>query len=126
MFNFLLNYSNNFTIFELVKEIKAHTFRLTDRDYPFQSVWDSYINSFTMKQGKGEYFDCFQERFNIMVEAAEGYGCVFGSEQVLGETDERWKMLPEDERKLTSEYKRSRMSQKGVENACLPTVSRAH
>ena len=33
---------NDFMIFELVKEIKAHTFRLTDRDYPYQSVWDRY------------------------------------------------------------------------------------
>ena len=35
-----------FDVFDLLKEIKGHTFKLTDRDYPFQSVWDSYQNVF--------------------------------------------------------------------------------
>ena len=29
---------NNFQVFELLKEIKGHTFCLTDRNYPYQNV----------------------------------------------------------------------------------------
>ena len=56
-----------------------------------------------MKQGKGEFLDRFQESFNIMVEVVEGYGCVFGSEQVLWETDERWKILLDHEKEQEAE-----------------------
>ena len=83
----------HFEVFDLLKEIKGHTFRLTDRDYPFQSVWDSYLNVFNTIQGSNEFLDKFQERFNIVVEAAEGYGCRFGTEEILWETDARWRSL---------------------------------
>ena len=78
---------NSFDVFKLLKEVKGHTFKLTDRDYAYQSVWDSYTSVFNMKQGKDEFLDKFQERFNVVVEAAEGYGCEFGSEQILWKTD---------------------------------------
>ena len=94
---------NDFMVFDLLKEIKGHTFRLTDRDYPYQSVWDSYINVFSTKQGSNEFLDRFQERFNIMVEAAEGYGSVFGSEEVLWETDDTWKVLTDSEKQQAIE-----------------------
>ena len=86
-------------MFELLKEIKAHTFKLTDHDYPYQSVWDSYQNVFNMVQGSNEFLDKFQERFNIVVEATEGYGCRFGTEEVLWETDHKWKSLTEAQKK---------------------------
>ena len=70
----------DFQVFELLKEIKAHTFKLTDCDYPYQSIWDSYQNVFNMVQGSNEFLEKFQERFNIVGEAAEGYGCRFGTE----------------------------------------------
>ena len=43
-----------------------------------------------MKKGKDKYLDKFQERFNVQVQAAEGYGCKFGTEQVLLNTDSMW------------------------------------
>ena len=58
---------DNFDVFALLKAIKGHTFKLTDRDYPYQPVWDSYMSVFHMKQGKDEYLDKFQERFNVQV-----------------------------------------------------------
>ena len=90
---------NTSALFDLLKEIKAHTFKLTNRDYPYQSIWDSYTNVFTMRQGKNEFLDRFQERFNVLIEAAEGYGCRFGSEEVLWNTDQMWKTLTEDQKK---------------------------
>ena len=33
-----LTIREDFQVFELLKEIKAHTFKLMDRDYPYQSV----------------------------------------------------------------------------------------
>ena len=93
-----LTIREKFDVFELLKEIKGHTFKLTDHDYPFQSVWDSYQNVFNMMQGSHEFLDKFQERFNIVVEAAEGYGCIFGSEEILWETDPRWKSLSDLEK----------------------------
>ena len=54
-----------FEVFEPLKEIKRHTFKLTDRDYPYQSVWDSYQNVFNMKQGTNEFLDKFQERSTL-------------------------------------------------------------
>ena len=77
-------------MFALLKAIKGHTFKLTDRDYPYQSVWDSYVSIFHIKQGKDEYLDKFQERFNAQVDAAEGYGCEFGTKKVLWDTDAEW------------------------------------
>ena len=57
---------DGFGIFDLLKEIKGHTFKLTDQDYPHQMVWDSYQTVFNTRQGKTEFLDKFQERFNIM------------------------------------------------------------
>ena len=96
---------DHFQLFELLKEIKGHTFKLTDRDYPYQSIWDSYLTVFTTKQNRGEFLDKFQERFNVIVEAAEGYGCRFGSEEVLWERDRIWSNLTEDEREIPREKK---------------------
>ena len=48
---------DNFDVFELIKEIKGHTFKLTNRDYPYQSVWDSYCNVFNTRQRKNECLD---------------------------------------------------------------------
>lgn len=84
---------DGFQVFELLKEIKGHTFKLTDRDYPYQSVWDSYCNVFSTKQSKSEFLDRYRERFNVTIEAAEGYGCRFGHEEALWEKDERWMTL---------------------------------
>ena len=89
---------DDFDVFLLLKEIKGHTFKLTDRDYPYQSVWDSYISVFTMKQGKDEFLDKFQERFNVLVEAAEGYGCEFGKEKVLWDHDPVYSNLTRSEK----------------------------
>ena len=50
---------DSFDVFKLLKEIKGYTFKLTDRDYPYQSVLDSYISVFTMKSGKDEFLDKF-------------------------------------------------------------------
>ena len=94
-----------FDVFELLKEIKGHTFRLTDRDCPYQSVWDSYVNVFNTTQARNEFLDRFQERFNCVIEAAEGYGCRFGCEEVLWETDEAWSLLTVDEKKDKDEIK---------------------
>ena len=76
---------NAFDVFNLLKEIKGHTFRLTDCDYPYQSVWDSYCTVFNTKQGKGEFLDRFQERFSTGIEAAEGYGADLGMKRSCGE-----------------------------------------
>ena len=84
---------DSFNVFDLLKEIKAHTFKLTDCDYPYQSVWDSYQYVFNMVQGNNEFLDKFQEQFNVVVEAAEDYGCRFGTEEVLWETDPVWSAL---------------------------------
>ena len=40
---------NAFDVFELLKEIKGHTFRLTDREYPYQRVRDSCVNVFNTR-----------------------------------------------------------------------------
>ena len=99
-------------VFDLLKEIKGHTFRLTDRDYPYQSVWDSYQNVFNMVQGSNEFLDKFQERLNIVVEAAEGYGCRFGTEEVLWETEQQWRSLSQaqksDESQISAVQERCR------------------
>ena len=101
----------DFDVFSLLKEIKGYTFKLTDRDYPYQSVWDSYISVFNLKQGKDEYLDKFQERFNVLVEAAEGYGCEFGREKVLWNTDPVYSTLSPSE-------KQDPDHQKDVSKAC--------
>lgn len=93
------NMRKNFELFELIKEIKAQTFELTDRTYPHQSIWDSYALVFTLKQGKDEFLDQYQERVIVTVEAAEGYGCVFGTEEALWKTDDIYKGLTDDEKK---------------------------
>ena len=92
------NIRNNFKVFELLKEIKGHTFKLTDRNYPYQSVLDSFLNVFVRKQGNDEFLDKFQERFNVAIEAAEGYGCEFGTEDKLWNTDILWNCLSDSEK----------------------------
>ena len=77
---------DGFLVFDLLKEIKGHTWTLTDCNSPYQSAWDSYHTVFNTKQGKGEFLDKFQEQFNALIEAADGYSCCFGIEEVLWET----------------------------------------
>ena len=60
---------DGFRVFDLLKGIKGHTFRLNDQDYPYQLVWDSYFNVYTTKQGKNGFFDRFQERFNTIIDS---------------------------------------------------------
>ena len=115
-----INIRDGFQVFELLKEIKGHTFKLTDRDYPYQSVWDSYCSVFSTKQGKSEFLDKYQERFNVMIEAAEGYGCRFGHEETLWEKDERWSMLALDGQ---ADPKEMRVSKQDAVNPCLPMDS---
>ena len=102
---------DDFNVFSLLREIKGYTFKLTDRDYPYQSVQDSYISVFNIKQGKDEYLDKFQERFNVLVEAAEGYGCEFGLEKVLWNTDPVYSSL-------TPAEKQEAAHQRDVSKAC--------
>ena len=61
------------------------------------------MNVFTTKQDKNEFLDRFQERFNVIIEAAEGYGCHFGCEEVLWDTDDCWNQLSNAERETQNE-----------------------